>query len=67
LLTSALVAHVPPARSRLGKPEPAARPAFVAVLLLVVVLTFVMDPLLGLALVGMSGVAALMQRSDVRR
>lgn len=52
---------------RLGKPEPAARPAFVAVLLLVVVLTFVMDPLLGLALMGMFGVAALMQRSDVRR
>jgi nitrate reductase NapE component len=32
-----------------------------------VVLTFVMDPLLGLALVGMFGVAALMQRSDARR
>jgi nitrate reductase NapE component len=39
----------------------------VAVLALFVVLTFVMDPLLGLALVGMFGVAALMQRSDARR
>jgi hypothetical protein len=52
---------------QLGEPERAARPAFVAVLVLVAVLAFVMDPLLGLGLLGMFGLAALLQRTDPRR
>jgi hypothetical protein len=52
---------------RLGEPERAAHPLFLVVLVLIVVLSFVMDPLLGLGLVGMFGAAALLQRGDARR
>jgi hypothetical protein len=33
----------------------------------IVVLSFVIDPLLGLGLIGIFGLAALMQRTDPRR
>ena len=39
---------------RVGEPERAARPVFVVLLVLVAVLAVVMDPVLGLALVGLS-------------
>jgi hypothetical protein len=51
---------------RLGKPERAAHPLFVVLLVPIVVLSFVIDPLLGLGLVGIFGLAALMQRTDAR-
>jgi hypothetical protein len=52
---------------RVGKPERAMRPAFVALLVLVVALALVVEPILVLWLAGAFGAGALMQRSDVRR
>src|SRR5215207_6486029 len=52
---------------RLGEPERAAHPMFVVLLVPIVVLAFVVDPLVGVGLVGIFGLAALMQRSDARK
>lgn len=46
---------------RESEPEPAARPAFVVLLVALGALAFALDPVLGLALVGMIGMGALLQ------
>jgi hypothetical protein len=51
---------------RLGKREPAVRPAFVAVFGLVGVVGLWLDPVIVLWLAGLFGAAILLQRSDTR-
>jgi len=46
---------------RASEPEPAARPAFVVLLVALGALSFVLDPVLGLAFVGLFGAGALLQ------
>jgi hypothetical protein len=52
---------------RLGKPERAARPAFVVILIAVFAFSVWMDVILALQLLGMFGLAVLLQRSERRR
>jgi hypothetical protein len=47
---------------RMTEPEPGVRPVFAVLLVIIGVLTFLLDPVLGLFLVGLFGFATLMQR-----
>ena len=52
---------------RVGEPERAARPAFVALFAVVGVLALWVDPVIVLWLAGLFGAAILLQRSDAQR
>ena len=63
-----LMAGAPPGgiareERRMGEPERAARPLYIVLLAIVGILTFLVDPAMCLALAGLFGFAAVLQRS----